>query len=49
MLSLFKKALSTYESGRYYPFIYGNSEDKCFSFSVSLPKVILQNDSFAGE
>ena len=38
MLSLFKKALSTYENGRYYPFIYGNSEDKCFSFSVSLPK-----------
>ncbi len=38
MLSLFKKALSTYENGRYYPFIYGNSEDKRFSFSVSLPK-----------
>ncbi len=38
ILSLFKKALSTYENGRYYPFIYGNSEDKFFSFSVSLPK-----------
>lgn len=38
ILSLFKKALDTYENGQYYPFIYGNSDDKCFSFSVSLPR-----------
>lgn len=38
ILSLFKKALGTYENGKYYPLIYGNSGDKRFSFAVSLSK-----------